>query len=282
VLRQASKVVLLNGLWFLMGRANLVRLGRFILNEARLDTGNGVDRNGEGLIQSCVADQWNATENVTVLDIGANIGNWSFEMAARLLQGNSGFRIVAFEPCAETWDSLKANIDRWELDAVVTPINSAVSAQPGEIRFYSLGAEQGRNSVYPHASEVDHEQLISCTSIDEWCRQSNVDCLHYVKIDTEGHDLEVLRGAEAMLSSKGIEMLQFEYNQRWIDAGHFLREAFELLNSYGYSVGKITRMGIEFYSTWDSDLETFQEGNFFAAKQEHLSAFPTVKYWKER
>ena len=282
MLRHASKAVLLNTLWTVLGRANLIRLGRFLLNEGRLDIGNGTDRNGERLIQACVAERWKGIPNVTMLDIGANVGEWSFEMATCLSRNDSTFRVFAFEPCAETWESLQLNITQWKLDHALTPINSAVSAAPGELRFYSLGANQGRNSVYPHPNEVDQERTIQCTSIDAWCKQEDLDSLHYVKIDTEGHDLEVLYGATRMLESQKIEMLQFEYNQRWIEAGHFLREAYEFFGTHGYAMGKITRMGIEFYGTWDFDLETFHEGNYIALKHEHASAFPTVKYWKDR
>ena len=55
-----------------------------------------------------------------------------------------------------------------------------------------------------------------------------------VKIDTEGHDLTVLRGARAMLAEHRIAVVQFEYNHRWVFARAFLRDAFEFLADLGY------------------------------------------------
>ena len=59
-------------------------------------------------------------------------------------------------------------------------------------------------------------------------------------------------------------MAQFEYNHRWILGRFFLRDAFELVQAFGYRVGKLTPRGVEFYPGWDPELETFVEGNYVA------------------
>src|SRR5205814_1103726 len=102
-----------------------------------------------------------------------------------------------------------------------------------------------------------------------------------LKIDTEGNDLEVLHGAKGLLQAGGIEMLQFEYNHRWITARRFLLDVFELLTPLGYRLGKVTGSGIEFYAKWDFELESFREGNYLAVKDRYVGDFPAIRWWKE-
>jgi len=82
-----------------------------------------------------------------------------------------------------------------------------------------------------------------------------------------------------MLEAHRIQVLQFEYNQRWIDSRHYLKDAFELLEPLGYKLGKITPRGIEFYPQWHFELETFREGNYLACLSEHVDLFPQIRWW---
>jgi hypothetical protein len=107
-----------------------------------------------------------------------------------------------------------------------------------------------------------------------------VPCFALVKIDTEGHDLTILRGAGALLAGHRIAVAQFEYNHRWVFARAFLRDAFELLAGHGYQIGKLTPKGVEFYPGWDPDLETFVEGNYVACTPAVADRLPTVAWWK--
>jgi hypothetical protein len=45
---------------------------------------------------------------------------------------------------------------------------------------------------------------------------------------------------------------------------HIPEDAFELLGEFGYSIGKVIPGGVEFYSEWDTLLETFCENNYLA------------------
>jgi hypothetical protein len=102
-----------------------------------------------------------------------------------------------------------------------------------------------------------------------------------VKIDTEGHDLAVLRGARTLLAGQNIAVVQFEYNHRWVYARAFLRDAIGLLAGFGYRVGKLTPKGVEFYPGWDADLETFVEGNYVACAARAAESMPAVRWWKD-
>jgi hypothetical protein len=121
---------------------------------------------------------------------------------------------------------------------------------------------------------------VATTTLDAFAADAELDHLTLVKIDTEGHDLAVLRGAQKLLAERRISVAQFEYNHRWIDARSFLRDAFDLFALHGYSVGKLTPKGIEFYPSWDAELETFVEGNYVACAAGIADLLPCVPWWK--
>ena len=61
-----------------------------------------------------------------------------------------------------------------------------------------------------------------------------------VEIDTEGHDLRVIEGAKGLLTAGGIDVIQFEYNHRWIASRCFLRDVFQLMTPLEYRIGRVT------------------------------------------
>lgn len=83
-----------------------------------------------------------------------------------------------------------------------------------------------------------------------------------VKIDTEGFDLLVLRGAEQTLHDGRIEIVQFEYNWRWLPNHVCLRDVFALIADKPYRLGKLCGNTIEFYDQWHFELDRFFENNY--------------------
>lgn len=122
--------------------------------------------------------------------------------------------------------------------------------------------------------------MVPVTTLAAYADQCLLDDIALVKIDTEGHDLAVLRGAVPLLSAGRIAAIQFEYNHRWVFARAFLRDAFELLQSAGYRLGKLTPLGVEFYPGWDPELESFVEGNYVALTARAAAMVPAVSWWK--
>ena len=105
---------------------------------------------------------------------------------------------------------------------------------------------------------------------------SRVDLL---KIDVEGHEIEVLSGFRDTLASpeRRPRVIQFEYGHTWLPARHTLMEAYDLLRRSGYIVGRLYPDGVDFkpYSLAD---DHFRMGNYIAAQAQdflvqHLARF---------
>ena len=262
-----------------VGRRTVVRTARYVLSRARLDYPNDLSTNGESALQRWILRFSQAGEQIHVADVGANVGRWSESMLAAASKAGreTDLRLHAFEPdsrafarLAEALDGTPASLSR-----------TALSDRQGTSLFYVVAPAAGTNSLYPvpAANQAAQENVVT-TTLDSYAEQSGVARFALVKIDAEGHDLAVLRGARALLAEHRIAVAQFEYNHRWILARFFLRDAFEFLLALGYRVGKLTPRGVEFYPGWDADLETFVEGNYLACDPEAAAELPAVTWWK--
>jgi FkbM family methyltransferase len=265
----------------LSGRSLPYRVGRLLMNEARFDAPNDPTCNGERLIQATVLRYTKLDEKTVVFDIGANVGNWT---KAILEQANfrAGLEVHAFEPCSGTYDILVNRTRTWAGAAGVIPVRKACSSSPGVGSLNVVGVGAGTNSL-TCTEQTNEVEQVELTTIDDYCQASGIDQISLLKVDAEGHDLSVIKGATGMMQRHAIDVLQFEYNQRWIFSGSFLRDVFNILGPHGYSIGKITSQGVEFYEKWDWELETFREGNYVACLSLWTARFnPVVPTWNSR
>jgi FkbM family methyltransferase len=251
------------------------------MNEARFDAPNDPACNGERMVQATVLRYTQPGGKTVVFDVGANIGDWT---CAILEQANdlADLQVHAFEPCSGTYDILVNRIHSSPGAAKVIPVRKACSSSPGIGSLNVVGVGAGTNSLTCAEQTAEVEQ-VELTSIDDYCRVSGIHHISLLKIDAEGHDPSVIKGAAGMVQRHAIDVLQFEYNQRWILNGSFLRDVFNMLLPLGYFIGKVTSRGVEFYETWDWELETFREGNYIACLSPWIYRFnPIVPSWNPR
>jgi FkbM family methyltransferase len=263
-----------------LGRRNLVRLSRFLLDRARRDYPNNMETNGELEVQRTLLSGRGDAPFVA-LDVGANVGRWSQALIKQAREmGVGDVRVHAFEPTAYSFESLKIALAPYRFASVV---RAAMSDAVGTATVNKIHEGAGSNSLHViPGSIISGQELCPTTTIDEYCRVHHISLVDLVKCDTEGHDAIVLTGATNMLKEQQISAFQFEYNHRWVPARRFLLDAFDLVGPLGYTIGKITPNGIEWYEAWDFELETFREANYIAARKDLVPSFRSVRWWKSR
>lgn len=261
----------------MLGRRQMVRAARFALNRSRLDLPNAISTNGESALQEWVLAMDDVDTPVEVIDIGANRGLWSLSLLAAAKRARKSAVVVhACEPSSYTCGLLREALKGEP--AVINQL--ALSDAVGEAVMSVVAPGAGTNSLHP-AMKSSETEIVKTTTLDAFTSDRGMTHIRLIKIDTEGHDFQVLQGARGLFVKQLVDVVQFEYNHRWIYARAFLKDVFELLSTTQYHIGKLTPHGIEFYSRWEPDLETFVEGNYVICTASLLDRLPRIPWWKD-
>jgi FkbM family methyltransferase len=138
-----------------------------------------------------------------VLDVGANFGLMSLGFAQLAPSG----RVYAFEPTDYAFEKLMRNLSlNPELAARITPIQTFLSdavAQEKSIPAYSSWKVDGRSTEghAVHGGLLRSTNSAGMTTIDDFCRETRIGRVDLIKVDTDGHEFHVLRGAAKTLEA---------------------------------------------------------------------------------
>ncbi|MCL5807625.1 MAG: FkbM family methyltransferase [Deltaproteobacteria bacterium] len=135
-------------------------------------------------------------------DIGANVGQYSL-LAANLV-GPAG-RVYSFEPGEIIFKRLKRNVDLNKFENI-SLINKAVGNLSGETEFYAAkGRNSGEGSLLRLSSgRGEIREQTSCrvgiVRLDDFCEKENIKRVNVLKIDAEGYENEIIKGAGNILN----------------------------------------------------------------------------------
>ena len=128
----------------------------------------------------------------------------------------------------------------------------------------------GINSLYKRQgledgwglAEQQQAETVRLDTLDDYCQRAGVQVIDLVKVDMEGHELEVFKGAAGMLAQGKIKRIQFEYGGCNIDSRVLLKDLFEFLLPYGYAFYKVFPRELRRVPRYDQRLENFQYQNW--------------------
>jgi len=186
-----------------------------------------------------LVDDLNARNISIVIDIGANAGQFG---SALFAAGYSG-SLVSFEPLPGPYQSL-AGLAKMNSRWAVAP-RSAVGGDNGEITINvsqnSVSSsilpilEQHQNAA-PRSAYVASEE-VSIITIDSWLSQNPAE-RPFIKIDTQGYEMEVLKGAEATLRIASGIKVEVSIAPLYEDQPDYL-SLLEFIRSAGFSLWSI-------------------------------------------
>jgi FkbM family methyltransferase len=179
-------------------------------------------------------------EGETVVDVGAHIGLYSLIAAKRV--GPSG-KVIAIEPDPENFKILKKNILLNQLGNI-EPLECAVYSAREKLKLFLPELDQGRtifNTVMQDRAGTSSNFLeVEANTVDNILGSIHTPEVSWIKIDVEGAELEVLKGAVNTLSSSKnitlvIEIHGIEIYREMIDylKTHKLRIIYEKSNEKG-------------------------------------------------
>jgi FkbM family methyltransferase len=177
--------------------------------------------------------------DAVIFDVGANSGMISLQFAKLVPQG----RVYAFEPTFYAFSKLKRNLElNPGLAKRVVAVQSFVSSstlEKHDIKAYASWKVAGITDGIKHRIHGGVEKStegIGAVSLDDFCEQHKVARLDFMKIDTDGYELEVLKGAGKVISRFSpviiFETGVYAMNERGLDFSDYI----EFFNTRPYSL----------------------------------------------
>jgi FkbM family methyltransferase len=191
-----------------------------------------------------------------IFDVGANEGNWT-RMALAL---NPAAVIHSFEPLPEMYRRLQ--FAAFPNNVHLNPIG--FSSQPGtrfiDVRSASFERVSPQNGSY---NESNQRIPVELDTVDNYCTTHEIASIDFLKLDVEGHELLILKGAQKMIDAERILRIQFEYSRCNIDSRVLLKDFFDFFSKIeNYSIYKILDTGLKKIPEYQHKLDNFKYKNF--------------------
>lgn len=197
----------------------------------------------------------------SVLDVGANVGDWALLAEEVLPQAT----IWALEIVPATFTRLR---ERVQGHTRIRCFNLGLADHDGvlPIHYDPAASTHATFTEYPQGGA---RQRIDCPvrSGDGFLREHGIDRVDFLKMDVEGAEHLVLAGLAEALRTRRIRFIQFEYGRVNILTRFLLHDFYELLRGYGYVVGKVFPDFVDF-RPYDLGDEDFIGPNYLACSSD--------------
>ena len=179
----------------------------------------------------------NGRKDITILDIGANIGLTTYYFAQHAR------RVISLEPSRQHFEVLREMVYYNSLDDIVTPVNKAIGNTNERRTFYhnkNATMFSLNKAVDDKSSEPEEVEVIT---LEKLLNSSHIKKVHFLKLDVEGAEAEIIGGSWFQMASEKIESMVFEYHS-W--CGVNPAQLVNALSDYGFEVKKIPSKAILF------------------------------------
>jgi FkbM family methyltransferase len=165
-----------------------------------------------------------------IFDVGANEGDYVASIGAV----HPAAHVYAFEPHPRTFERLRQRhgAGRTKL------FNLAVSDTSGTLELFDLADTAGSQLASLSADALENLKRpvnawsVRATTLDQFCEDNRIETIDLLKVDTEGFELAILRGARRLLEEKRISYIQFEFNEMNAATHSHMRDFKKLLKHH--------------------------------------------------
>lgn len=225
-------------------------------------TGDDSSYSGETFLLNYFQEN-SKTRNPIIFDVGANVGKY-VEYVLKIINNPTVF---CFEPSKNTFELLHKNIGQ---NKNVILNNFGFGKENKKTILFSNENASVLASLYNR--QLDHlgitmnkKEEVEIKKLDDYCDQNDIQNIDLLKLDVEGNELDVLYGAERMLSTSSIRFIQFEFGGCNIDSRTYFRDFFYLLNP-NFNIYRVLQNGIYPIKKYGEMNEIFFTANFLAIK----------------
>lgn len=238
------------------------RLYDLSLSGMNIGVDGAVTNSGELWVIDFFAKHLPTDSGGIVLDVGANVGDYASQLIARL---GGRVKIFCFEPSRKTFEQLAL---RLATQKNVELFNFGFSDSEKTSILYSNASASGLASVYNRrlghlGINFAQREEIRLRRLDDFCEERGIKRINLLKLDVEGHELYVLRGAESLINANRIDFIQFEFGGCNIDSRTYFQDFFYLLNPY-FEVFRVLKKGLAPVENYREAYEIFTTTNYLA------------------
>ncbi len=203
-----------------------------------------------------------------IFDVGANAGQYLKLVCDTFAL--SDFSVHCFEPGRWTFEQLEKNAPR---GGDVTLNNVALGKENGELTLYYDARGSGLASLTKrelghYGIAFDQSETVAVETLDRYCQEKGIGRIDLLKLDVEGHELDVLRGAAELFGKGAVEVVTFEFGGGHVDTRCFFRDFFDFFQEAHMRILRITPSGylapIDSYTVMH---EQFRTTNFACVKK---------------
>jgi FkbM family methyltransferase len=206
-----------------------------------------------------------------VCDIGANKGSFVYWLSRWVGHG----RVVAFEPLPDLAQRLAEVCRAIRLDNVTVEAKAVYSHSGQQELFLPLGHQPGASLARATVEAKNFTTLpVPLVSLDEYFEAS--DRIALLKIDVEGAELGVFRGAERILRQHA-PLLVFECENRHLAPGKVF-DVFSYLTAFGYEGSFILQDEVLPIGSFDAAIHQRQNGEYFWKRKDYCNNFVFRKH----
>lgn len=234
-----------------------------------------IEKNGElFLIKKIARFYQNHPHDLNLFDVGANVGNYSKQLLKHFKVND---HVFAFEPFSVPYLKLSSLMhDQPNLFA----FQFGFSNKNEKLTIYTsneyneIGGLYDRSYIF-NTNPLDKQELCDFKTIDNFCDRHQIKHIHFLKIDVEGHELNVLQGAQKLLDTNEVDFIQFEFGAGNHFSKTYLMDFFRLLSN-NYELHQLLSDGLIHIPTYNSDLEMQVLINYVAINKNHVAKFKDI------
>lgn len=205
-----------------------------------------------------------------VFDVGAHHGLWS----KAVLEQVGEIDLHVFEATKVSHAEIVAQLgDKGTIN------HAAASHTDGEIVFNTYRDDDRLSSIYRRTSVEDdllpagfEANAVPAVALDSYWTDPKRQ-INFLKIDVEGAEYDVMRGANRLLKAGQIDYIQFEYGGTFEDAGFTLGNVWSYLRRSGYAVFKVGKRKFTEIERFTPAMEDYRYANLLAVHERLKSRF---------
>lgn len=241
------------------------RLHRISLRGMNYGNGAFVEYSGEIHVIKNLHDILGGKSFTTIFDAGSNDGGY-LSYFLNNFQGDS-FVIHCFEPSTFAFEKLDEKYGSAE-SVVLNNIGLGEEENTMELFYNEKGSTMASLYRFDYLNsnvKSNDSEKVEISTVDRYCAANNIDEIDFMKIDVEGHEISILKGASSMIARGKINVIQFEIGANSLISSTHLHRFFRILP--GYSIFRILQDGLQKID-YDERLEIFMTTNYLAIKND--------------